>query len=146
MMEAFYSFLKNSPMMAYLAMMAPRLVEMHRVLKETGSLYLHCDPTASHHLKLMPDAIFGSKNFVNEISWLRSGRRSSISKIFRRAHDVLLMFAKSESYRFNILYEEKDETLIRKYSLVDAKGHYQSVPLNGKRPKKRSDRKALARL
>jgi hypothetical protein len=63
MMEAFHSFLKNSPMMAYLAMMAPRLVELRRVLKETGSLYLHCDPTASHHLKLMLDAIFGAQTF-----------------------------------------------------------------------------------
>jgi site-specific DNA-methyltransferase (adenine-specific) len=74
MMEAFHSFLKNSPMMAYLAMMAPRLVELHRVLKETGSLYLHCDPTASHFLKLMLDGIFGPLFFKNEIIWKRNDR------------------------------------------------------------------------
>jgi site-specific DNA-methyltransferase (adenine-specific) len=63
MMEAFHSFLKNSPMMAYLAMMAPRLVELHRVLNETGTLYLHCDPTASHYLRMILDVVFGAKNF-----------------------------------------------------------------------------------
>src|SRR5207247_8557568 len=63
LMEAFQSFLINSPMMAYLAMMAPRLVELHRVLKETGSLYLHCDPTASSYLKIILYGIFDPVNF-----------------------------------------------------------------------------------
>jgi len=115
--------------MAYLAMMAPRLVELHRILKPTGSLYLHCDPTASHYLKLVLDAVFGARNFVNEISWKRSGRRSSISRIFRRAHDILLLYARSDEYRFNLVFGEKDETLIRKYTLSDANGPYQAVPL-----------------
>jgi site-specific DNA-methyltransferase (adenine-specific) len=66
-MEAFHTFLENSPMMAYLAMMAPRLVELHRVLKETGSVYLHCDPTASHFLKMLLDGVFGAECFRNEI-------------------------------------------------------------------------------
>ena len=66
-MVAFHTFLGSSDMMAYLAMMAPRLVEFHRVLKETGSIYLHCDPTASHYLKMLMDAIFSPTNFVNEI-------------------------------------------------------------------------------
>src|SRR5437667_2126372 len=74
MMEAFHSFLKNSPMMAYLAMMAPRLVELHRVLKPTGSLYLHCDPTASHYLRILLDEIFGSTNFRSEVIWRRYKR------------------------------------------------------------------------
>src|SRR5436190_4696894 len=73
MMEAFHSFLKHSPMMAYLAMMAPRLVELHRVLKETGSLYLHCDPTADHYLRMLLDGIFGAVNFRDEIIWKRRG-------------------------------------------------------------------------
>jgi site-specific DNA-methyltransferase (adenine-specific) len=135
MVTALRSFLKSSPMMAYLAMMAPRLVELHRILKPTGSLYLHCDPTASHYLKMILDGIFGSKNFVNEISWRRSGRRSSMSKIYRKAHDVIFFYAKSDAYFFNMLYEEKSETLIDKYSLEDAKGKYQEVPLmvSGKR-------------
>jgi len=65
MMESLHSFLKNSPMMAYLAMMAPRLVELHRILKPTGSLYLHCDPTASHYLRIILDGIFHPENFQN---------------------------------------------------------------------------------
>src|SRR5205814_10722134 len=89
MMEAFHSFLKNSPMMAYLAMMAPRLVELHRVLKETGSLYLHCDPTASHHLKLMLDAIFGSTRFRAEIVWKRTKARGT-EQDWPHSHDILL--------------------------------------------------------
>ena len=77
MMEAFHSFLKNSPMMAYLAMMAPRLVELHRVFKETGSLYLHCDPTASAYLKMMLDGIFEPVNFRNEIAWRRTNAHNN---------------------------------------------------------------------
>ena len=73
MMDALHDFLRNSPMMAYLAMMAPRLVELHRVLKPTGSLYLHCDPTASHYLRVMLDGIFSSKRMLNEICWKRCG-------------------------------------------------------------------------
>src|SRR5438445_188136 len=71
LMEAFHSFLKNSPMMAYLAMMAPRLVELHRVLEEAGSLYMHCDPTADHYLRLFLDGIYEHVNFRDEISWKR---------------------------------------------------------------------------
>ena len=72
MLEAFHSALGTSPMMAYLAMMAPRLVELRRVLKSTGSIYLHCDPTASHYLKLLMDSIFGPQQFRNEVIWKRS--------------------------------------------------------------------------
>src|SRR5213594_3377192 len=68
-MQAFRTFLGTNDMMAYLAMMAPRLVELKRVLKPTGSLYLHCDPTASHYLKLLLDSVFGQKNFASEIIW-----------------------------------------------------------------------------
>jgi site-specific DNA-methyltransferase (adenine-specific) len=71
MMQSLYSFLRATPMMAYLAMMAPRLVELHRVLKPTGSLYLHCDPTASHYLRILLDGIFSSKRMLNEICWKR---------------------------------------------------------------------------
>ena len=68
-LEAFHSTLKTSPMMAYLAMMAPRLVELRRVLKPTGGIFLHCDPTASHYLKLLMDSVFDAPNFRNEIIW-----------------------------------------------------------------------------
>ena len=83
-------------MMAYLAMMAPRLVELQRVLKETGSLYLHCDPTASHYLRMTLDAIFGGENFRNEIIWKRTTAHNS-GKKFGSVHDTLFFYAKSES-------------------------------------------------
>jgi len=72
MLRAMRTFLGDNDMMAYLAMMAVRLIELHRVLKPTGSLYLHCDPTASHYLKILLDAVFGNRNFINEISWRRT--------------------------------------------------------------------------
>src|SRR5437763_9226739 len=122
MMEDFHSFLKNSPMMAYLAMMAPRLVELHRVLKETGSLYLHCDPTASHHLKLMLDAIFGSINFRSEIVWKRTSAHSA-SHRWNDVHDTLLFYAKSNDHTWNeVLLGHSDEYAAR-YKNVDAAGN-----------------------
>src|SRR5205823_10385975 len=72
LMKALRSFLGENDMMAYLTMMANRLLELHRVLKPTGSLYLHCDPTASHYLKIALDAVFGKENYRTEISWKRS--------------------------------------------------------------------------
>jgi len=121
MMEAFHSFLKNSPMMAYLAMMAPRLVELHRVLKDSGSLYLHCDPTASHHLKLMLDAIFGSTNFRSEIVWKRTSAHSA-SRRWNDVHDTILFYAKSPKHIWNqVLVEHSDEYSAR-YKHIDASG------------------------
>jgi len=72
-------------MQSYLCMMAVRLLEMHRVLKETGSVYLHCDPTASHYLKLLMDAVFGSGLFLNEMTWKRSSAHSDTKQGMRRA-------------------------------------------------------------
>jgi len=100
MMEAFHSFLKNSPMMAYLAMMAPRLVELHRVLKPTGSLYLHCDPTASHYLKIILDGTFGAESFVNEIVWQRATAHNMKTRGYVRANDILLFYANSKAFYF----------------------------------------------
>jgi adenine specific DNA methylase Mod len=88
MMEAFHSFLKNSPMMAYLAMMAPRLVQLHRILKPTGSLYLHCDPTASPYLRTLLDNIFGAENLRNEIVWQRTPSKGLMTRRLARNHDV----------------------------------------------------------
>ncbi|MEY3004336.1 MAG: hypothetical protein RLZZ491_1512, partial [Pseudomonadota bacterium] len=76
MLSAMRGFLGENDMMAYLAMMAVRLIELHRVLKPTGSLYLHCDPTASHYLKILLDAVFGSGNFRNEVIWKRTSAHS----------------------------------------------------------------------
>ena len=101
---AFERFLGANDMLAYLAMMAPRLVELRRALKETGSLYLHCDPTASHYLKLLLDAVFGPENFRNEIVWKRYGAHND-SKTYGRVHDVLLFYSRSKAMTFNKQYE-----------------------------------------
>ena len=85
--------------MAYACFMSARLLEMYRVLKRTGSIYLHCDPTMSHGLKLVMDAIFGRHNFVNEIIWhYQSG--GATKKTYAKKHDVILFFSKTSSYRF----------------------------------------------
>jgi DNA modification methylase len=98
-------------MMAYLAMMAPRLVELRRVLKETGSIYLHCDPTASHYLKILMDAVFGPQFFRNEIIWRRSrGHHDKSLTRFGAVHDVVLFYSKSKDRRFNRLHAERDES------------------------------------
>ena len=92
-MQAFRTFLGQSDMMAYLTMMARRLVELRRVLKPTGSIYLHCDPTASHYLKMLMDAVFGARHFLNEIVWYYRG--AGVPRAARaRRHDVLLHYAK----------------------------------------------------
>src|SRR5436190_11298094 len=121
LMEALHSFLKHSPMMAYLAMMAPRLVELHRVLKSTGSLYLHCDPTASHYLRIMLDQVFGATNFLNEIVWKRTGAHNS-AKRYGPIHDVLLYFARSDAYVWNQQYADQEAYIAKRYTYVDDKG------------------------
>jgi len=98
MLRAMRSFLGDNDMMAYLAMMAVRLIELHRVLKPTGSLYLHCDPTASHYLKILLDAVFGAGNYVNEISWHRTTAKADYkqgAKHFPRVRDVILRYKKA---------------------------------------------------
>ncbi len=105
---ALRSGIGENQMMAYLVEMAVRLVELHRVLKPTGSLWLHCDPTASHYLKVLLDAIIGPENFVNEVIWKRStahSDRAQGSKHFGRLHDVLLVYGKSSAYSWNEQYE-----------------------------------------
>ncbi|MCY4056025.1 MAG: DNA methyltransferase [Cyanobacteria bacterium MAG CAR4_bin_6] len=86
---------------AFLCFMAVRLLEMRRVLKSTGSIYLHCDPTASHYLKLIMDAIFGRRNFVNEIVWCYKSGRASPKKYFSRKHDLIFWYSKSKNYLYN---------------------------------------------
>ncbi|MDR2905353.1 MAG: HNH endonuclease [Helicobacteraceae bacterium] len=90
-------------MMAYLTYMAQRIIEMHRVLKDTGSLYLHCDPTASHYLKLLLDEIFGKNNFRNEIVW-HYRRWTGKAKKFQSLHDIVLFYTKTDEYTFNEQY------------------------------------------
>jgi DNA modification methylase len=92
--------LGSTPVAAYLAMMTPRVLEIHRVLKKTGSLYLHCDPTSSHYLKIILDQIFGGAHFRNEITWsYKGGGRSN--KHFARKHDTILFYTKSDRWTFN---------------------------------------------
>jgi site-specific DNA-methyltransferase (adenine-specific) len=129
MVEALHSFLNNSPMMAYLAMMAPRLVELHRVLKPTGSLYLHCDPTASHYLRIISDGIFGVENFRNEIIWKRTIAKGLVSKRLPRNHDIILSYQMSSesTWREDEVFQpydedNLDEKTLSKYCHRDADG------------------------
>ncbi|KKM21920.1 hypothetical protein LCGC14_1630590 [marine sediment metagenome] len=98
---ALRSFLGENDMMAYLVMMAIRLQELRRVLKPTGSIYLHCDPTASHYLKLVMDAVFGHRGFRNEIVWHYSGWNARLRDSFNRRHDILLFYARNPHQEFN---------------------------------------------
>ncbi len=105
----------TNQMLAYLVMMAARLVELHRVLKPTGSLYLHCDPTASHYLKVILDSIFGGENFRNEIIWKRSSAHNDAkqgSKQFGRIHDVILFYSKSDTWRWNTLFVPYNDSYV----------------------------------
>ena len=104
-MQALRAILGESDIMAYLCMMAPRLVELRRVLKASGSLYLHCDPTASHYLKVLLDGIFGPACFRNEVIW-RYRRWPAKARRFQRMHDVLLFYTASRerAHTFNTLY------------------------------------------
>jgi len=99
-LQAFRSFLGESDMMAYLAMMAPRIAELHRVLKPTGSIYLHCDPTASHYLKILMDSVFSGACFRNEIVWSYK-RYTARSNRFQRLHDIVLFYGRSDRTIFN---------------------------------------------
>jgi DNA modification methylase len=99
---SFYGLLGTSNMMAYLAMMAPRLVELRRVLEPTGSIYLHCDSTASHYLKILMDSVFGAQNFKNDISWTRTVPKSDYRQgatNWPRVHDCLLYYRKDNAIR-----------------------------------------------
>ena len=101
LMQALEKMVGHNDMLAYLTMMTIRLIELHRVLKKTGSIYLHCDPTASHYLKIVLDAIFGKKNFRNEIIWCYRGAGYP-KKDFGKRHDVIFRYSKTDNYIFNL--------------------------------------------
>lgn len=103
-MRAFRVFLKDSDMLAYLSMMAPRLTELSRVLKSTGSLYLHCDPTASHYLKLLLDGVFGPERFLNEITWQRTHSHGNVGRNFGSICDTILVYTKGPEYKWRQQY------------------------------------------
>lgn len=114
----------DADLLAYIAMMAPRLFALHTALKPTGSLYLHCDPTASHYLKLLLDAVFGSDRFLSEIIWKRTGAHSSANRP-GPVHDVLLLYTKSQEYTWNKLFTPHDPAYIA--------SHYTQVEADGRR-------------
>lgn len=114
MLRAMRSFLGENDMMAYLAMMSVRLLELHRVLKPTGSLYLHCDPTASHYLKILLDAVFGARNFRNEVIWKRTSAHPSAKK-WGPVHDTILFASKSERFIWNRQYAAYDQEYIETF-------------------------------
>ena len=99
LLRAMRSFLGENDMMAYLAMMAVRLIELHRVLKPTGSLYLHCDPTASHYLKILLDAIFSVKNYANEIIWQRTSGKVTTFKVLPTVRGYTIFYYFTERCR-----------------------------------------------
>ena len=124
LLQAMRSFLGQNDMMAYLTMMAQRLAELRRVLRPTGSIYLHCDPTASHYLKLLLDAVFGIENHRNEIIWKRSSAHSD-ARGCGRTHDTLLRYSKNENeFVWNKQYVEYDANYI--------KTHYRFKTENGR--------------
>jgi site-specific DNA-methyltransferase (adenine-specific) len=101
-LQAFRALLGDSDMLAYLSMMAPRLIELRRILKNTGSIYLHCDPAASHYLKVLLDRVFGPENFRNEIVWRRTGAHGA-RRSFGPIHQTLLFYTKTDGYFFEVV-------------------------------------------
>jgi len=112
-MQAFRTFLGPCDMLAYLVMMAPRLAELRRVMKPTASIYLHCDPAASHYLKMLLDAVFGPANFRTEIVWKRSSAHSDAKQgraQHGRIHDVILFYTKTDEWLWNNVFTPYDES------------------------------------
>lgn len=119
-LKAFYALVGETDLMAYLVNMAPRLAELRRVLKPTGSLFLHCDPTMSHYLKVMLDAIFGPEQFQNEITWQRAGAKND-SVRYGRCHDVILFYTVGKKFTWHPQYAPFDQASIDKnYTHVEA--------------------------
>jgi site-specific DNA-methyltransferase (adenine-specific) len=131
MIGALREFVGANQMMAYLVMMAARLVELHRVLKPTGSLYLHCDPTASHYLKILLDMIFGVQNFQNEVVWKRTGAHGR-AKRWGPIHDTLLFYSKTDMFTWNRIFQEYENGYVENfYKFEDEHGKFQVISLDG---------------
>jgi DNA modification methylase len=117
--EAMRRLLGENDVLAYLVMMTARLVELHRVLKPTGTMYLHCDPTASHYLKIILDAVFGAERFLTEIIWKRTSAHNRVTR-FGPVHDVILGYAKGDTWTWNPQYVPYDQEYIdRDYRRVE---------------------------
>jgi len=121
LMAALYKILGQSEMMAYLVMMAPRLLRMHRVLKPTGSLYLHCDPVASHYLKMVLDVVFGTSRFRNEITWRRTSAHSDARR-YGDNTDTIFYYAKSDDYIWNRQFHAHDQAYLKRFRNANGDG------------------------
>lgn len=140
LMNSLYEILKDTPMMAYLVNMTARLIPLRKVLKDTGSIYLHCDPTASHYLKIILDVVFGKQNFRNEIIWCYK-RWPSKQDNFQQMHDVILRYSKGKSVIWNQLYDDFTEQTKRRIKggmkiehIVGISGKILIRPTNEKSP------------
>ena len=129
--EALLNLIDRNQMMAYLVMMTARLVELHRVLAPTGSLYLHCDPTASHYLKIVLDAIFGAECFRNEVVWQRTRAHDLGAKQWPAVHDVILLYSKSEEWCWNRAYVDINGGRIKGFPHTDDRGAYATRDMTG---------------
>ena len=137
LMRTLQRFLGKNDMMAYLTAMAIRLLEMHRVLKDTGSLYLHCDPTASHYLKIILDAVFGKEHYQNEIVWKRTTTHSD-SKTWSRVADTIFFYTKSDKFTWNTPREEHSEEYREtkyRYDDHDGRGLYRLDNMTSPNPR-----------
>lgn len=121
LMQGFVDTLGCNDVTAYLVMMAPRLYHLHRVLKPTGSLYLHCDPTASHYLKCLLDAIFGPKCFRNEIIWRRTTAHNDAGQ-YGRIHDIILFYTKGNTHTWNVSYQKYTPEFLERFKREDKDG------------------------
>ena len=115
LMQALRGFLKENDLMAYLTMMANRLLELHRVLKPTGSLYLHCDPTASHYLKIVLDGVFGKEAFQCELIWKRTSAHSNATQKYAAVHDTIFFYSKDINPTWNRMYEPYDPDYVEEH-------------------------------
>lgn len=136
-LEAMRRLLGDNDVLAYIVMMTARLVELHRVMKPTGSLYLHCDPTASHYLKIMLDAIFGTENFRNEVIWKRTATKGDARRKFGSVHDSLLMYGRGPDVTFHALDTPHDDAYLARFTLDDhdGRGPYEGAPLDSPNPR-----------
>ncbi|MCL5959401.1 MAG: site-specific DNA-methyltransferase, partial [Chloroflexi bacterium] len=112
MIASLQEFIGRNDMMAYLVMMTVRLIELRRVLKPTGSIYLHCDPTASHYLKIVLDTIFGKQSFRNEIVWKRFSGHGNVYRSFGRVHDTIFFYTKTDKWTWNQVYRPLSERYV----------------------------------
>ena len=131
--EGFCKMLPETPMLAYLCHLAPRLQHMHRLLKQTGSLYLHCDDTAGHYIKILLDAVFAPQNYKNTIIWRRATAHNNAQR-FGRITDYIFFYTKSDGYVWNgdaIAMEKSDAELKAAYPSSDERGRYRAADLTG---------------